>query len=127
MARKGRARLRALARRVEDAHPGIDVTAAIEGGRVRIDGRVVTNPRSVVRDDVSVTVGAAEPRLRGEAKLEAALDAFSLSVEGRVALDLGASSGGFTRVLLRAGAARVYAVDAGYGQLLGSLRQDPAV
>ena len=69
----------------------------------------------------------ARAPLRGEAKLQAALDGFRVAVAGRVALDVGASAGGFTRVLLRAGAARVYAVDAGHGQLLGSLRQDPRV
>jgi 23S rRNA (cytidine1920-2'-O)/16S rRNA (cytidine1409-2'-O)-methyltransferase len=65
--------------------------------------------------------------LRGEAKLRAALSGFDVRVSGRVCLDLGAAAGGFTRVLLEAGAARVYAVDAGFGQLLGSLRQDPRV
>jgi 23S rRNA (cytidine1920-2'-O)/16S rRNA (cytidine1409-2'-O)-methyltransferase len=65
--------------------------------------------------------------LRGEAKLRAALLSFDISVAGRVALDVGAAAGGFTRVLLEGGAARVYAVDAGYGQLLGSLRQEPRV
>lgn len=65
--------------------------------------------------------------LRGEAKLQAALDGFAVDVRGRTALDVGAAAGGFTTVLLRAGAARVYAVDAGHGQLLGSLRQDPRV
>jgi 23S rRNA (cytidine1920-2'-O)/16S rRNA (cytidine1409-2'-O)-methyltransferase len=65
--------------------------------------------------------------LRGEAKLQAALAGFGIDVAGRVCLDLGAAAGGFTRVLLEAGAARVYAVDVGFGQLLGSLRQDPRV
>ena len=65
--------------------------------------------------------------LRGEAKLQAALDGFGVVVKGRIALDIGAAAGGFTTVLLRAGASRVYAVDAGHGQLLGSLRQDPRV
>jgi len=69
----------------------------------------------------------AEAPLRGEVKLRAALRAFDVEVAARVALDLGAAAGGFTRVLLEAGASRVYAVDAGYGQLLGSLRQDPRV
>ena len=67
------------------------------------------------------------PPLRGEAKLRAALRGFAVPVQGRVALDVGASAGGFTRVLLDAGARRVYAVDAGHGQLLGSLRQDARV
>ncbi len=65
--------------------------------------------------------------LRGEAKLQAALEHFGADIAGRIALDVGAAAGGFTTVLLRAGAARVYAVDAGHGQLLGSLRQDPRV
>jgi 23S rRNA (cytidine1920-2'-O)/16S rRNA (cytidine1409-2'-O)-methyltransferase len=70
---------------------------------------------------------AREVKLRGEWKLDAALDAFGVDVRGRIALDLGAAAGGFTRALLRAGARRVYAVDAGHGQLLGSLRLDPRV
>ncbi|HEX2690995.1 MAG TPA: SAM-dependent methyltransferase [Kofleriaceae bacterium] len=65
--------------------------------------------------------------LAGEAKLRAALDAFAPDVRGKVALDVGAAAGGFTRVLLEAGARRVYAVDAGFGQLLGSVRQDARV
>jgi 23S rRNA (cytidine1920-2'-O)/16S rRNA (cytidine1409-2'-O)-methyltransferase len=72
-------------------------------------------------------LAASEQPLRGEAKLEAAVAAFPVEVHGRVALDAGASTGGFTRTLLRHGARRVYAVDAGHGQLLGSLRQDPRV
>jgi 23S rRNA (cytidine1920-2'-O)/16S rRNA (cytidine1409-2'-O)-methyltransferase len=65
--------------------------------------------------------------LRGEVKLETALALFDVHVFGRVALDAGAAVGGFTRALRAAGAARVYAVDAGFGQLLGSLRQDRRV
>jgi 23S rRNA (cytidine1920-2'-O)/16S rRNA (cytidine1409-2'-O)-methyltransferase len=65
--------------------------------------------------------------LRGEAKLRAALDLGGVDVTGRVALDVGASAGGFTSVLLERGARRVYAVDAGHGQLRGWLRQDPRV
>jgi 23S rRNA (cytidine1920-2'-O)/16S rRNA (cytidine1409-2'-O)-methyltransferase len=65
--------------------------------------------------------------LRGSVKLRAALDAFDVQIEGRVVLDVGAAAGGFTTVLLDRGAAKVYAVDAGHGQLIGSLRQDPRV
>jgi 23S rRNA (cytidine1920-2'-O)/16S rRNA (cytidine1409-2'-O)-methyltransferase len=69
-----------------------------------------------------------QPRpLRGEVKLGAALASLAIDVRGRVALDVGAAAGGFTRALLEAGARRVYAVDAGHGQLLGSLRQDERV
>jgi 23S rRNA (cytidine1920-2'-O)/16S rRNA (cytidine1409-2'-O)-methyltransferase len=87
-----------------------------------------------VRANPSSRVGPAdrialrrEHRLRGEAKLAAALDAFGVDVRGRVALDVGAAAGGFTRTLLDGGARRVYAVDAGHGQLLGSLRVDERV
>ena len=59
--------------------------------------------------------------------MRAALSGFDVLIAGRACLDLGAAAGGFTRVLLEAGASRVYAVDAGFGQLLGSLRQDPRV
>jgi 23S rRNA (cytidine1920-2'-O)/16S rRNA (cytidine1409-2'-O)-methyltransferase len=70
-----------------------------------------------------------EPRFvsRGGEKLEAAFEAFALDVEGMVALDVGASTGGFTDCLLQHGAAKVYAVDVGYGQLAWRLRQDPRV
>ena len=74
----------------------------------------------------SLSVSPRGP-LRGEAKLQAALDSFGVDAQRRIALDVGAAAGGFTTVLLRAGATRVYAVDAGHGQLLGSLRQDPRV
>jgi 23S rRNA (cytidine1920-2'-O)/16S rRNA (cytidine1409-2'-O)-methyltransferase len=108
-------------------HPCLgDPDAAIAAGEVFVDGRIVTNPRSLVRVGAAIAVRTRRP-LRGEAKLEAALAAFRLPVAGRVALDCGAAAGGFTRVLLGRGAVRVYAVDAGYGQLLGSLRQDPRV
>ena len=127
MARKGRSRLRALSQRIQDAHPGLDADDVIRRGLVRVDGRVVSNPRSLVADSAVVSVGARDTPLRGEAKLAAALALFRVEVEGRVAMDLGASAGGFTRVLLRAGASRVYAVDVGFGQLVGSLRQHPSV
>lgn len=126
MARKGRAPVRALVDLVRTLRPDLDPAEAIAAGLVLVNGRPVTNPRSRVRADAAVTVRGADP-LRGEAKLLAALAAFAVPVAGRVALDLGAAAGGFTRTLLRAGAARVYAVDAGYGQLLGSLRLDPRV
>ena len=79
-----------------------------------------------MRQGAAITLRIDEP-LRGEAKLKAALAAFEIIVRDRIALDVGAAAGGFTRVLLDAGARRVYAVDAGYGQLLGSIRQDTRV
>jgi 23S rRNA (cytidine1920-2'-O)/16S rRNA (cytidine1409-2'-O)-methyltransferase len=103
-----------------------DPVAAIEGRVLLVGGRVVTNRRSLVRADASVVVLRAN-RLRGEHKLEAALDRFGVSVADRTCLDLGAAAGGFTRVLIRRGARRVFAVDVGYGQLRGELRSDARV
>ena len=105
----------------------VDPVEAIVGGAVVVDGIVRTNPRSLVRAGSSVRLTSAEAPVRGEAKLEAALVTFGVDVGERVAVDIGAAAGGFTRVLLRHGARRVYAVDVGHGQLLGSLRRDPRV
>jgi 23S rRNA (cytidine1920-2'-O)/16S rRNA (cytidine1409-2'-O)-methyltransferase len=127
VARKGRARLRRLRDELVRAHPSVgDPDAAIASGAVLVGGRIVSNPDSLVREGVPIRLRVGEP-LRGEAKLEAALRAFPIDVRDRVALDVGAAAGGFTRVLLAAGARLVYAVDAGHGQLLGSLRQDARV
>jgi 23S rRNA (cytidine1920-2'-O)/16S rRNA (cytidine1409-2'-O)-methyltransferase len=127
MARKGRAKLRKLIEVVEQVHPEItDARKAILARTVLVNGLVVDKPESLVRSDASVISATPKP-LRGEAKLRAALAAFGISVVGRIALDVGAAAGGFTRVLLEAGVRRVYAVDVGFGQLLGSLRQDPRV
>ena len=127
MGRKARPRLRALREELVRRNPRLDdPDAAILAGRVLVDGRIVMNPASQVRPGAAIRICAPQP-LRGEAKLEAALTAFDVDVRGCVALDAGAAAGGFTRVLLRHGARRVYAVDAGHGQLLGSLRCDPRV
>jgi 23S rRNA (cytidine1920-2'-O)/16S rRNA (cytidine1409-2'-O)-methyltransferase len=74
-----------------------------------------------------VVEGLKREQLRGSVKLRAALERFAVSAEGRTCLDVGSSTGGFVTVLLERGATRVFAVDAGHGQLLGSLRQDPRV
>ena len=127
MSRPRRKQFRKLAAELARQHPELeDVEALIEQGDVLVDGIPVTNPASLVPVGAAITLREDRP-LRGEAKLRAALDAFDVPVEGRVALDAGASAGGFTRVLLEAGAQRVYAVDAGHGQLAGSLRQDQRV
>lgn len=111
---------------MRELFPGEDVDALIASGAVHVDGMPVTNPRSRVRSQAHVSLRHT-PVLRGSAKLRAALTAFDIQVTGCVALDVGAAAGGFTTVLLESGARRVYAVDAGHGQLLGSLRQDPRV
>lgn len=103
--------------------------AAILAGLVRVDGRPARKAGEAVRPDARVEV-LADPvpyASRGGLKLAHALDRFGVDPAGRVAIDVGASTGGFTDVLLRRGARRVYAVDVGYGQLAWSLRQDPRV
>ena len=101
-------------------------------GRVRVGegdaGRLDHKPGEMVASDVAAELVAA-PRFvsRGGEKLDAALSAFAIDVAGRVCLDVGASTGGFTDALLRRGAARVYALDVGRGQLAESLRGDPRV
>ena len=97
-------------------------------GRVRIDGRPADKPGVGVAEDASLEVAeGTEYVSRGGVKLAGALDALGVDVAGTRALDLGASTGGFTDCLLRRGAARVIALDVGYGQLAWSLRQDERV
>jgi len=102
--------------------------AAVMAGRVRVDGRPAGKPGSGVSEDASFEVDeGTEYVSRGGVKLAAALDALGVDVTGARALDLGASTGGFTDCLLRRGAERVIALDVGYGQLAWALRQDPRV
>lgn len=97
-------------------------------GRVRVDGRAVTKPGHGLRDDARVEIAKPRPFVsRGGEKLAYALDAFGIDVAGLDALDVGASTGGFTDALLQRGAAHVTAVDVGYGQLDWKLRNDPRV
>jgi 23S rRNA (cytidine1920-2'-O)/16S rRNA (cytidine1409-2'-O)-methyltransferase len=103
--------------------------ALILAAKVQVDGERVTKAgRMVPVESIITLTGDDLPYVsRGGLKLEHALDVFLLSVKGLVALDVGASTGGFTDCLLQRGAARVYAVDVGYGQLAWKLRQDPRV
>ncbi len=99
----------------------------IDEGAVTVNGIPVTKASYEVREGDAVRVLDLPYVSRGSLKLEAALSAFSLSVRDAVALDVGASSGGFTDCLLQNGASLVYAVDSGKGQLAPSLRSDPRV
>ncbi|OYW99970.1 MAG: TlyA family rRNA (cytidine-2'-O)-methyltransferase [Caulobacter vibrioides] len=97
--------------------------AAIEAGGVSVAGRLVVKPSESVDDAAEVAAEAAHPWVgRGALKLVHALDVWPIAVEGRVAVDVGASTGGFTEVLLSRGAAFVFAVDVGRDQLHASLR-----
>jgi 23S rRNA (cytidine1920-2'-O)/16S rRNA (cytidine1409-2'-O)-methyltransferase len=104
--------------------------ALVMSGAVSVDGRRETKPGTLV-DPAAARIElqvADHPYVsRGALKLASGLDAFGIDPAGAVAMDIGASTGGFTDVLLRRGAARVYAIDVGYGQLAWSLRQDPRV
>jgi 23S rRNA (cytidine1920-2'-O)/16S rRNA (cytidine1409-2'-O)-methyltransferase len=92
--------------------------AAIAAGLVRADGVRVRKPSEEISSDANIEAVAEHPYVsRGGVKLAAALDHFSLEIKGRVCLDVGASTGGFSEVLLLGGAKRVYAVDVGTAQL----------
>ncbi len=92
------------------------------------DGMLVAKPSDLLAEDAELHVTAPHPWVsRGGVKLAHALDVFGVAADARICLDVGASTGGFTQVLLARGAARVYAVDVGHGQLHASLRGDPRV
>ena len=100
----------------------------ILAGSVRVGDRIVTKAGSRVAADEPLSVDRDERFVsRAGEKLDGALDEFGVRVEGSLCLDAGASTGGFTDVLLRRGAEKVLAVDVGYGQLDWSLRNDPRV
>jgi 23S rRNA (cytidine1920-2'-O)/16S rRNA (cytidine1409-2'-O)-methyltransferase len=103
--------------------------AAIMAGLVYVGGKKVDKPGTLVRVDEEVIIkGDPIPYVsRGGLKLEKALKTFNISVEGKVFMDVGASTGGFTHCLLLNGAKKVYAIDVGYGQLAWQLRQDQRV
>ena len=101
----------------------------IEEGRVKVDGAVAKKPASMVSAAAAIIVDAPEKEWvsRGAYKLLRAFERFPIDAHGKRCVDVGASTGGFTDVLLANGAALVYAVDVGYGQLAWKLRNDPRV
>lgn len=103
--------------------------AAIMAGLVFSNEKRLDKPGTPVAEDLALEVrGQPHPWVsRGGLKLEHAIDAFGIDVAGKIAIDVGASTGGFTDVLLTKGAAKVYAVDVGHGQLAWKLRNDPRV
>lgn len=106
-----------------------DAKNFILSGAVSVNGRVISKPSFDVNGDEEISVDKSGKKYvsRGGLKLEAALDGFDIDVAGVMALDVGASSGGFTDCLLKRGAARVVAVDSGSGQMVESLKNDPRV
>jgi len=102
--------------------------ALVLGGRVRVAGARVDKAGAAVDPEAPIEVAGGLPFVgRGGLKLAGALDAFGIDPRGLVAVDVGASTGGFTDCLLQRGAARVYAIDVGYGQLAWKLQSDPRV
>src|SRR5436305_12965444 len=101
---------------------------AIMAGDVMMGTRIVAKPSELLDEQAAITVKPTRKYVgRGALKLEAALDHFKIDVRGKNALDVGASTGGFTDCLLQRGAEKVYAVDVGHGQLDWKLRNDPRV
>lgn len=102
--------------------------ALIMAGKVSVEGQIVTKVGTPVSCEANITLKSDLPYVsRGGLKLAAALDAFNINLQDAVCADVGTSTGGFTDVLLQRGAARVYAIDVGYGQLAWKLRQDERV
>lgn len=100
----------------------------VMAGQVRVAGQMITKPSVQVAEDAVITLDMGPKYVsRGGEKLEAAMLGFGLDVSGRVCADVGASTGGFTDCLLQFGAAKVYAIDVGYGQLHWRLRRDTRV
>jgi 23S rRNA (cytidine1920-2'-O)/16S rRNA (cytidine1409-2'-O)-methyltransferase len=101
---------------------------ATMAGDVMIGTRIVAKPSELVDEQAAITVKPSRRYVgRGALKLEAALDHFNIDVQAKTALDIGASTGGFTDCMLQRGANKVYAVDVGHGQLDWKLRNDPRV
>lgn len=106
----------------------VKAQAAIEAGLVTADDKPVYKPSEQIPIDAILRAQAPHPYVsRGGVKLAAALDRFGFDPKGRICLDVGASTGGFTQVLLDRGARRIYAVDVGRGQLHDSLRSRPEI
>lgn len=100
----------------------------VMAGKVLCRGQVIVKPAEIVSDQDALQLVEDAPYVsRGGEKLQAAFDSFPISVEGKICADVGASTGGFTDCLLQQGAARVYAIDVGYGLLDWQLRNDPRV
>jgi 23S rRNA (cytidine1920-2'-O)/16S rRNA (cytidine1409-2'-O)-methyltransferase len=100
----------------------------IMAGQVTVNNRVITKAGTPVNTDSAIVVKHGCPYVsRAGYKLEAAVEAFEIDLKGKVAIDIGASTGGFTDLMLQRGAARVYAVDVGHSQLHYRLRNDPRV
>jgi len=100
----------------------------IMSGHILVNGKPVTKAGASIEDSSEITLKKQMPYVsRGALKLEAALDAFQVDVKDMVAIDIGASTGGFSEIMILRGASKIYAVDVGHGQLHWKLRTDPRI
>ena len=129
MKEKNKTRLDSLLVEKNLAQSGNQARALIMSGRVTVNGKKVEKPGTAVKKDSEVNVEQSPRRFvsRGGLKLEKAITESSVDIRGKVALDIGASTGGFTDCLLHFGASRVYAFDVGHGQIDWKLRNDKRV
>jgi len=101
---------------------------AVMAGEVKVDTRIAVKPSELLEEEARISIKPTRKYVgRGAFKLESALDYFKIDVRGKIALDIGASTGGFTDCMLQRGAEKIYAVDVGHGQLNWKLRNDPRV
>src|SRR5437588_2626570 len=101
---------------------------AVMAGEVKVGTRIAVKPSELLEEEAPISIKPTRKYVgRGALKLECALDYFKIDVDGKTALDIGASTGGFTDCMLQRGAGKVYAVDVGHGQLNWKLRNDPRV
>src|SRR5438132_1461804 len=101
---------------------------AVMAGDVKVGTRIAAKPSELLEEEAPISIKPARKYVgRGALKLESALDYFKIDVRGKTALDIGASTGGFTDCVLQRGAKKVYAIDVGHGQLDWKLRNDPRV
>lgn len=117
---------------VQDQQPQYSKTQIqswIMQGKVKVDGQIITKPGTMIDETVALAYDIQEPKFVSRAgfKLEKALDHFGIDVTGFVVMDAGLSTGGFTDCLLQRGAAKVFGVDVGYGQVNEKIRKDPRV
>ena len=100
---------------------------AIEMGRVQVDGKIVSKPSLECDEDCQISALPFEFVSRGGFKLQSAIEKFGIDLKGKVVLDIGASTGGFSDVCLKAGAKKIYAVDTGEGQISEVIKNNPKV
>lgn len=122
-------RLDQLVQEHQPQYSKTQIQSWIMQGKVKVDGHIITKPGSMIDETAQLSYDIQEPKFVSRAgfKLEKALDHFGIDVTGLVVMDAGISTGGFTDCLLQRGAAKIYGIDVGYGQVAEKIRKDPRV